>query len=235
MMPRLLYVQASPRDSTSTSSDAAGAFLKALGAHRLDVTIDPLDLWRAELPEFSGAMIASKYAALAGRSMDSGEAAAWRRITAMVDRLKSADGVVIATPMWNFGIPYKLKHWIDLITQPSLTFSFNPETGYAPLLLSRPTLVILSSAGDYATGTSRGRPDLATPYLKAALGFNGLSDVTFIPVGPTVGPADGIEAARDQARVRLSSLAGSFMMQRQSPERLVNPQHTGDTYGRSVA
>jgi FMN-dependent NADH-azoreductase len=211
MMPKLLCIQASPRDSVSTSSDVAASFLEALARHRPDVTIDPLDLWRAELPEFSGAMIASKYAALAGRSMDAREAAAWRRITAMVDRLKSADGVVIATPMWNFGIPYKLKHWIDLITQPSLTFSFNPETGYAPLLLPRPTLVILSSAGDYASGTSRCRPDLATPYLKAALGFIGLSDVTFVPIGPTVGPADAIETARDHVRVRLGSLAGSFM------------------------
>jgi FMN-dependent NADH-azoreductase len=211
IMPKLLYVQGSPRDSASASSNAAAGFLAALARHRPDVTVDPLDLWRAELPEFSGATIAAKYAALAGRAMDAKEAAAWRQITAMVDRLKSADAVVIATPMWNFAIPYKLKHWIDLITQPGLTFSFDPETGYAPLLLPRPTLVILSSAGDYTTGTSRGRPDLATPYLKAALGFIGLREPTFVAIGPTVGAADAIEAAGDHARARLASLAGTFV------------------------
>jgi len=25
--------------------------------------------------------------------------------------------VLISTPMWNFGIPYKLKQWFDLIVQ----------------------------------------------------------------------------------------------------------------------
>lgn len=210
-MPKLLYIEASPRDLASTSRNAAASLLEALARHHPDVTVDRFDLWRAELPEFSGAMIASKYAALAGRPMNAGEAAAWRQITAMVDRLKAADAVVIATPMWNFGIPYKLKHWIDLIIQPGLTFSFNPETGYAPLLLPRPTLVILSSAGDYTTGTSRGRPDLATPYLRAALGFIGLTEITSVAIGPTVGPADAIKAAGDQARIRLASLAGSFM------------------------
>jgi FMN-dependent NADH-azoreductase len=56
-MPRLLYIQASPRSSASASSNAAGSFLEALARHRPDVTIDLLDLWRAELPEFRGAMI----------------------------------------------------------------------------------------------------------------------------------------------------------------------------------
>ena len=35
--------------------------------------------------------------------------------------------------MWNFGIPYKLKQWIDVITQPGLAFRFDPAQGYLPL------------------------------------------------------------------------------------------------------
>lgn len=131
----------------------------------------------------------------------------------MAERLRSADGVLIATPMWNFGIPYKLKHWIDLITQPGLTFSFNPETGYSPKLASCPTLVVLSSAGDYTTGTSRGRPDLATPYLRAALTFIGLNEVRFVPIGPTLGPDGDVSAARAHAHEALNSLATTFLVE----------------------
>ena len=47
----------------------------------------------------------------------------------MVNRLRDADAVLIATPMWNFGIPYKLKHWIDLITQPGTDFLLRPGDG----------------------------------------------------------------------------------------------------------
>ena len=213
-MARLLVVEASPRRAGSRSMDACRVFLDALARHRGDLVIDWLDLWAAGLPEFQQATIAAKYARLAGLPFDAAEANAWDTIGAIVGQLKAAEAVVIATPMWNFGIPYKLKHWIDLITQPGLTFSFSPEIGYRPLLSAKPTLVILASAGDYSAGPSFGRPDLATPYLKAALGFIGLTDPLFVPIGPTVGTAEKVEAGREYALTRLAALAQSFMGQR---------------------
>ena len=92
--------------------------------------------------------------------------------------------------MWNFGIPYKLKQWIDVITQPGLTFRFDPAQGYLPLLKDRPTIVILASGSDFVTGMNRGRIDMATPYLREVLRFIGISDVRFVPIGPTAGPAE---------------------------------------------
>ena len=206
---KLLYVSASPRGQLSASKTAAAHYLATLGARRPKLEIDTLDLWDTVLPEFDGAAIAAKYAKLAGRSLTDAEADAWRVIGAMVDRLKAGDSVLIATPMWNFGIPYKLKHWIDLITQPGLTFSFDPAYGYSPLISPKPSLVILSSAGDYVGGPSYGRPDLATPYLRAALKFIGLPDIRFVPIGPTIGRADDVVRALDAARERLSDLAAN--------------------------
>ena len=75
----------------------------------------------------------------------------------MALRFSLADRVLISTPMWNFGIPYKLKQWFDVVIQPGLTFRFDPSQGYSPLLKDRPTLVILASGSDYATGMNRGR------------------------------------------------------------------------------
>ena len=208
---RLLSVQASPREEFSVSIAATQTFLAALSRVQPMLDVDALDLWTTRLPEFSGDTINAKYARLTGRAMDPGEQAAWDHIIGIIDRLKAADGVVIATPMWNFGIPYKLKHWIDLITQPGLTFSFNPQTGYAPLLASKPVLVILSSAGDYSSGPSRGRPDLATPYLREALKFIGLNRVSFVAIGPTVADAEQVAVARTNADARLASLAAKFL------------------------
>jgi FMN-dependent NADH-azoreductase len=112
--------------------------------------------------------------------------------------------------MWNFGIPYKLKQWFDVIVQPGLTFRFDPSLGYLPLLRDRPTLVILASGGDYITGMSRGWTDMATPYLREMLGFIGVKDVRFVPIGPTNGPIDRIEAARQSALRRIAELADRF-------------------------
>jgi FMN-dependent NADH-azoreductase len=208
---RCLHVEASPRGEHSTSSAAADAFFEALQTQQHPVEVDRLDLWASDLPEFTGAAIAAKYARLGGRPMTQEEDHAWQEIGKLVDRLRCADAVVVSTPMWNFGIPYKLKHWIDLVTQPGLSFAFDPETGYTPLLRSRPTLVILSSAGDYAAGPSRGRPDLATPYLKEAFRFIGLGDVTIARIGPTAGPPDQVSKAHLAAHRHLAEAAATFM------------------------
>lgn len=200
---KILYVAASPRGETSTSrgfgDEVVGQFEQNGWA------IDRLDLWAEDLPDLNNDIVAAKYAKLAGRGLTGAQAAAWEAIERLVERVDVADRVVIATPMWNFGIPYKLKHWIDLITQPGLTFTFDIATGYHPLLASRPVLVILSSAGDYRSGSSRGRPDLATPYLHAALKFIGLADVEIVPIGPTVGPDADIAEGRERATASLAA------------------------------
>ncbi|KAB1072504.1 FMN-dependent NADH-azoreductase [Methylobacterium planeticum] len=204
-MTTLLHVEGSPRGEASRSTQAARRFIEALQAAGPSLSVDHLDLWQTDLPPFDGAALMAKYARLAGRSHDGPEATAWARIAAMVERLDRADCLLLSTPMWNFSIPYRLKHWIDLITQPGLSFAFDSATGYAPLLRPRPAIAIVASAGDYATGESRGRPDLATPYLRAALGFIGLTDLTIVPVGPTIGP--GAEVAAELAEERLRQLA----------------------------
>lgn len=209
-MPRLLLVQASPRQGDSASRAAAAVFLARLRERAGEFEVDELDLWREALPEFDGAALAAKYARLAGQVLAPREAEAWKTIEAMVARLDAADLVLIATPMWNFGIPYKLKHWIDLVTQPGLAFRFDPATGYSPLLRPRPTLAIIASAGDYSAGPSWGRPDLATPYLQAALRFIGLGEIAVVGQGPTIGPEPAIAAARDRVQARLDQLAESF-------------------------
>ena len=128
----------------------------------------------------------------------------------MALRFSLADRVLISSPMWNFGVPYKLKQWFDLIVQPGLTFSFNPAEGYRRSLKDRPTVVILASGSDFVTGMNRGRVDMATPYLREILRFIGVRDTRFVLIGPTTGPKEPIAAARERARQRLVEMAATF-------------------------
>ena len=57
---------------------------------------------------------------------------------------------------------------------------------------------------------NRGRTDMATPYLRDALRFMGVTDSRFVLIGPTAGPAGPIEAARRSAHRRLAEIATSF-------------------------
>lgn len=208
MAHRLLYIEASPRGPNSASAALAGHFIDEVRSNEPGLELDHLRLWDEALPELDGALLAAKYAVLARRDLSSDEARAWAEVAELITRVRHADSIVISTPMWNFGIPYKLKHWIDLITQPGLTFAFDAATGYRPLLPATPVTIVLASAGDYATGPSWGRPDLASAYLREALRFIGLQTPEIVLAGPTVGDPPRQEEVRAAAHVALSARAG---------------------------
>ena len=208
-MPKLFHLRCSPR-AASESSAGADVFVTRFQQMRPDWDIDVMDIWRETLPEFDGDALEAKYARQNGREFSSAERDAFAELERMAMRFALADRVLISTPMWNFGIPYKLKQWFDLIVQPGLTFRFDPAEGYLPLLKNRPTIVILASGSDYVTGMNRGRIDMATPYLREALRFIGVSDVRFALIGPTAGPAESARSAREAAHRHLVELASSF-------------------------
>ena len=208
-MPKLLHIACSPRGESSSGAAARG-FLEAFRAARPGFEVDELDLWREGLPEFTADLIAAKDAVLRGAGFTLAQGEAWAVIERMAVRFSLAERVLISTPMWNFSLPYKLKHYIDLINQPRLTFRFDPASGYVPLLKDRPTLAIVASSGDFVTGMNRGRIDMATPYLREVLRFMGVRSVEFVRVGPTAGPSDAVEQGKASARRRLLELASRF-------------------------
>ncbi|MBR0849132.1 NAD(P)H-dependent oxidoreductase [Bradyrhizobium diazoefficiens] len=208
-MAKLLHLSCSPRPD-SESSALARVFLDGFRKARPDWDIDVVDIWRDRMPEFEGPIVAAKYARMKAQAFDEAQRAAFAEAERMALRFSLAERVLISTPMWNFGIPYKLKQWFDIIVQPGLTFRFDPSQGYLPLLKDRPTLVILASGSDFSTGMNRGRIDMATPYLREILRFIGVSNVRFVPIGPTTGPQAPIDAARESARRRLAAMAASF-------------------------
>jgi FMN-dependent NADH-azoreductase len=208
-VPKLLHIACSPR-TNSASAAAAQVFVDAFCNSRPAWEIDALDLWREGLPEFNQDMLDAKDAVMRGAAFTSSQSAAWAIIERMAVRFSLADRVLIATPMWNFGLPYKLKHYIDLINQPRLTFRFDPATGYIPLLKDRPTIAIVASSGDFVTGMNRGRTDMATPYLREALRFMGVRSLEVVRLGPTAGAAQATRQAHEAAYRRLRELAGRF-------------------------
>jgi len=208
-VPKLFHLRCSPRPG-SASSAAAEAFLTKFREARPSWDIDLQDLWRETLPEFEGAALEAKYARLGARGFSGAERDAFAVIERMALRFSLADRVLISSPMWNFGVPYKLKQWFDLIVQPGLTFTFSPAEGYRGLLKDRPTIVILASGSDFVTGMNRGRVDMATPYLRDILRFVGVHSVRFVAIGPTAGAVAQVTAAREAAERRLVELAPIF-------------------------
>jgi FMN-dependent NADH-azoreductase len=111
-LAHVLYIEASPRKLRSASIEVAHV-LAAWRKADPKLTVDTLDVWSTKLPEFDGPLMEAKYAGLAGTPLTKEQDSAWSSLSELAERFKAADALVFAVPLWNFGIPYKLKHLID--------------------------------------------------------------------------------------------------------------------------
>ena len=134
-MIKLLYIKASPRGGDSKSATVADAYINALRLKHSSIAVDVLDLAAERLPDFDGNKVAAKMAIITGQEQNGTQKTAWDEITAIANRFLAADQYVIASPMWNCSIPYKLKQYIDLIHQPGLLWGLDPQKGYYGLSL----------------------------------------------------------------------------------------------------
>lgn len=207
-MSKLLYIQASPRGERSSSTDVSNTYIDSFKATSADNTISTLNIWDMNLPEFDGPRLNAKYSFLHGQNPSGAEAAAWQDIIAIAEQFKNADQYLISTPMWNFSIPYKLKHFIDVITQPGLTFSFSPETGFQGLVTGKPVTAIYSRGGEYDNEAASGM-DFQKPYLETVLGFIGFKDINSIIIEPTLADPATFSAAMDKACATAARLGGN--------------------------
>lgn len=94
----------------------------------------------------------------------------------LVKQLLAADIIVIGAPLINFTIPTPLKAWIDHITRAGITFGYS-ENGPVGKVTGKKIYVAMSSAGVYSEGPGKAN-DFVAPYLKAFLGFLGMTDLT---------------------------------------------------------
>src|ERR1700676_3476233 len=98
----LLKIDASPRASKSNSIALTDAFVTAYSDALPSVTVDVMNVWDEELPEFDNAAIDAKYKGVAGSAMNEAETGMWNRIHAQVARFILLDRIVLLVPMWNF-------------------------------------------------------------------------------------------------------------------------------------
>ena len=181
---QVLHVIGSPKGSKSTSTQIATAFLDAYITANPAATVTTLDVWDTSLPAFDGAMAHAKLAPLLGEEVTQEQAAAWQRVTKVIDEFAEHDKIVISTPMWNFGLPYELKHYIDLLVQPGITFGLDSDFNHVGLLVDRRVQLVLTRSSPLPEGSPE---DFQLPYLQHILGFMGLSDVrTMLVEGTTL-------------------------------------------------
>jgi len=209
-MTRLLYIQASPRGPRSRSIQVADAFLAAYRQANPDDQIVTADLFRMDLPVFDGAALDAKYAIMHGMDPSAEQKEAWQGVEAVIAEFVSADKYLLAVPMWNFGIPYRLKQYIDVLVQPGYTFSVSPETGYEGLVTGKPCMIAFARGGDYSQADPNA-VDFQKRYLEQVLGFIGITDIRSVIAQPTLmGGPDAANAVIEATMAEARELAADF-------------------------
>jgi FMN-dependent NADH-azoreductase len=87
--------------------------------------------------------------------------------------------------MWNFGVPYRLKQYIDVIVQPSLTFAASTQ-GVTGLVTGRPLMLLLARGGVYRSGNPQETLDFQETYLRCNFGFIGFTDIRAVAIQGTL-------------------------------------------------
>ena len=87
--------------------------------------------------------------------------------------MRSADAVLLAVPLYNFGIPQHVKTWIDLVIA-------GAKSANEALLAGKPAVLVVVRGGAYGPGTPREGWDHSTAYLRRILADVWGADLTVV-------------------------------------------------------
>jgi FMN-dependent NADH-azoreductase len=187
-MKTLLQIRSSIFSEGGQSSRLADRFIASWRERNPGGKVIVRDLALHPVPHLDAARFGAFLAKPAERTAEQQDVVAYS--DALIDELKQADAVVLALPMYNFGIPSTLKAYFDHVARAGITFRYT-EKGPIGLVTGKEVYVFAARGGLYA-GTPR---DTQTPYVRDFLSFLGMSEVRFVYAeGLAISPASKEES-----------------------------------------
>ncbi len=197
----ILQVNSCARQVGSQSSRLAAELSARLLTAQPDAVLAVRDLARDPHPALDEAALGALFTPADARTLE--QAARVALDDALIAEIQAADVVVIGAPMYNFGVSTQLKNWIDAIARARVTFEYT-EKGPVGLLTGKTVYVVLTRGGVHR-GTER---DSQVPYLRAVLGFLGMTELNFVYAeGLAMGPEAEAQAIA-AARAEIDALVG---------------------------
>lgn len=183
-MKKILHIISSPRGEESFSIKLGKSIVEKIQAAYPGSTVKENNLVEKQYPHLEEAQITSFYTPEEYRTPAA--IVALRNSDEAIGEIMDADTIVIGAPFYNFSIHSTLKAWIDHISRVNVTFRFT-ENGPEGLIHGKKVYIAIASGGIYSEGAMQSF-DFSAPYLKAILGFLGITDVNIIRVEGTAIP-----------------------------------------------
>ena len=181
---KLLHVDSSILGQGSVSRDLSADVVATLRGRNPGLAVARLDLAETPIGHLTGAHLAAAQGAPVNDSVKADVALG----QVALEEFLASDIVVVGVPMYNLGVPSQLKAWIDRISVAGKTFRYG-EHGPVGLCGGKKLVIASSRGGVYSEGSHAAPFDHQETYLKAAFGFLGITDITFVRAeGVAMGP-----------------------------------------------
>ncbi|WP_019961930.1 FMN-dependent NADH-azoreductase [Woodsholea maritima] len=171
MTQNLLYISSSARDEGSITRASAQALIAAMA--QPDTSLVERDVAKSNLPYVDATWVGANFTPAEARTPE--HIAALALSETLIEEIEAADTLVIGVSVYNFNLPASLKAWIDLIVRARRTFHYEADGPVGHLTGKR--AIIAYGSGGTPLGSAM---DFASPYLRAILGYIGITDVTFV-------------------------------------------------------
>lgn len=202
-MRKLLEIDSSPRKD-SVSTRLAREFVARWVERNPGATVIRHNTTAERLPYLDEAMVAAFFTPEAERSEE--QRLVLELSDRLVDELLTADVLVIAAPMWNFGLPASLKAWIDLVVRPWRTFELTADGVKALIPVGKRVFVFTARGGRYGAESKTRGFDFQEPYLRSLFGSLGMNDVGFVNVEEQYHADEVGERALERARAEMRGM-----------------------------
>ena len=169
---KLLRVDSSGRYEGSSTRALTDSLIEALASGNTAVDVTQRDLAKG-MPHVDESWIQANFTDAEERSDEQMERLQFS--DNLVAEIQTADVVVIGVPIYNFGVPAKLKAWVDMIARARLTFRYTAN-GPEGLMKGKKAYLVVASGGVAVDSEL----DFATPYMRQALRFIGITDIEVI-------------------------------------------------------
>ena len=202
----IINAHPNPHSSMSATNSMVAHLLAKLPAG----SVQTVNLAETDIQPLDKAAVEMFIATVFQRQQPNAEQAAlFARMMSVVNQVKSARRLVIAYPMYNFGIPARLKDWLDNLVVPGETFRFGEDGAPQGLMGAHKVLLLQASGSVYSEGRPMAQMDFASSYLKTLLGgFLGFASVDTVRAEGTSG--DNREAAVQRACADIDAVYDRF-------------------------
>ncbi len=202
MTTTILHINSSVRSTGSISRQLTQEFIEKLQTAHAGSRVIERDLAAQPVPHLTETMMGAYFTPAEQRTPEQASTVALS--DALVAELQSADIVVIGAPMYNFSVSSTLKAWIDHVARAGVTFAYGAN-GPEGLLKNKRFFVFTSRGGVYSQGPAKSM-DFHETYLRAVLGFLGITDITFIHAEGLAMGDEAVNSALSGSRDAMNAL-----------------------------